>query len=159
MKYIFANCFFIELTLHLLIIKMDILLKAPNDREFLQIVEYIHDFDLDSRVLQKEQFTAAFRDNELVGFGRIRKHEDCLELCSLGVVTQHRRKGIGKAIVKELIRRADRSIYLVCIIPEFFTPLNFRIVNEFPTPIHIKINYCKEELIVPESYVAMLFQK
>ncbi|OFY82330.1 MAG: hypothetical protein A3F72_03410 [Bacteroidetes bacterium RIFCSPLOWO2_12_FULL_35_15] len=138
---------------------MNLHLRIPDDKEFLQIVEYIHEFDLDSRALQKEQFTAAYRDNELVGFGRLRKHEDCLELCSLGVVAQHRRKGIGKAIVKELIRKADRSIYLVCIIPEFFMQLGFGIVNEFPTSIHKKINYCKEELIVPESYVAMFYEK
>lgn len=138
---------------------MNLHLRIPDDKEFLQIAEYIQEFDLDNRGLQKEQFTAAFRDNELVGFGRLREHEDCTELCSLGVVTPHRRKGIGKKIVKELIRRADKSIYLVCIIPEFFTPLGFRIVNEFSDSIHKKINYCKEELIVPESYVAMLYEK
>lgn len=138
---------------------MDIILKAPDDKEFLQIVEYIHEFDLDSRALQKEQFTAAFRDNELVGFGRLREHTDCIELCTLGVVTPHRRKGIGKKIVKELIRRADKSIYLVCIIPEFFTPLGFRIINEFPDSIDDKLNYCMHELVVPESYVVMLHEK
>jgi N-acetylglutamate synthase-like GNAT family acetyltransferase len=138
---------------------MNLHLKSPSDKEFMLIQAYILEFELDSRALQKEQFTAAYRDNELVGFGRIRKHDDCIELCSLGVITQHRRKGIGKAIVKELVHRAEQSIYLVCIIPEFFTPLNFRIVSEFPDSINKKINYCKEELIVPESYVAMLFQK
>lgn len=138
---------------------MNLHLRIPDDKEFLQIVKYIHEFDLDNRGLQKEQFTAAFRDTELVGFGRLREHEDCTELCSLGVVTQHRRKGIGKAIVQELIRRADRSLYLACIIPEFFTPFGFRIMNKFPDSIGDKLNYCMHELAVPESYVAMLHEK
>ena len=138
---------------------MNLHLRSPSDKEFSQIVDYIQEFELDSRALQKEQFTAAFRDDELIGFGRLREHADGTELCSLGVVTQYRRQGIGKAIVKELVQRAEQSVYLVCIIPEFFTPLGFEVVTEFPDSICDKLNYCVEELHVPESYVAMLFQK
>src|ERR1035437_3849209 len=138
---------------------MSFLLTSPSDKEFFQIVNYIHEFDLDDRSVEKEQFTAAFRENELVGFGRLREHSDCTELCSLGVVAEHRRKGVGKAIVKELIDKADRSIYLVCIIPKYFIPLGFKAVNEIPEPIRKKMNYCQHELVVPESYVPMLLQK
>jgi len=138
---------------------MNFLLRSPSDKEFLQIVNYIHEFDLDDRSVEKEQFTVAFRENELVGFGRLREHSDCTELCSLGVVAEHRRKGVGKAIVKELIAKANRSIYLVCIIPEYFIPLGFKAVNEIPEPIRKKMNYCQHELVVPESYVAMRLQK
>ena len=134
-------------------------LRTPTEQEFQQIRNYIQKFDLDNRRLQQKEFTAAFRDNELVGFGRLRQHSDCIELCSLGVVTEHRRQGIGKAIVKELIKRADNSIYLVCIIPEFFIPFGFIIVEKYPEAIQDKLNYCTQELIVPETYVAMCLQK
>ncbi|MGZ4056712.1 MAG: GNAT family N-acetyltransferase [Bacteroidia bacterium] len=133
--------------------------RTPTQHEFLQIRNYIRQFELDDRGLKPEEFTAAFRDNKLVGFGRLRKHYDSTELCSLGVVTPYRRKGIGKAIVKELIKKSQNNIHLVCIIPEFFTPFGFKIVENFPESIKDKILYCTSELVVPETYVAMLLEK
>lgn len=133
--------------------------RTPSEHEFLQIRNYIHQFELDNRNLKQEEFIAAFRENELVGFGRLREHSDCVELCSLGVVTQHRRQGIGKAIVSELIKKSKSSIHLVCIIPDFFTPFKFQIVKNYPSAIQDKLDYCTQELIVPESYVVMCLIK
>ena len=133
--------------------------RTPTENEFLQIRSYIQEFELDDRNLKQEEFTAAFRENQLVGFGRLRNHEDSTELCSLGVITTHRRKGIGKAIVKELIKRAEGSIHLVCIIPDFFSPFGFQIIDNFPASIQNKIDYCTSELVVPEKYVAMFLEK
>lgn len=136
-------------------VRMDIIIKIPSEKEFQQICNYIREFELDDRGLKQEEFIAAFRNNELVGFGRLRKHSDSTELCSLGVVTPHRRQGIGKALVKELILRSASELYLVCIIPEFFTPFGFAIVAEFPTAIQEKLDYCTDCLVVPEKYVVM----
>ena len=133
--------------------------RTPTEHEFLQIRNYIQQFELDDRNLKQQEFIAAFRENELVGFGRLREHSDCVELCSLGVITQHRRQGIGKAIVNELIKKSKSSIHLVCIIPEFFSPFNFQLVKNYPSAIQDKINYCTQELIVPETYVAMCLKK
>ena len=137
---------------------MSLQLKSPSEKEFIQICDFIHEFELDNRELKREEFTVAFRENELVGFGRLREHSDCVELCSLGVITQHRKQGIGKAIVKELIKKSKSSIHLVCIIPEFFSPFNFQLVKNYPSAIQDKLNYCTQELIVPETYVAMCLQ-
>ena len=134
-------------------------LRTPSNKEFKQICDYIQEFELDNRGLKGQEFTAAFRDEELVGFGRLRKHSDSTELCSLGVISNYRRKGIGKSIVKELIKRAEESIYLVCIIPEFFRPFGFQVVSTFPSSIQNKIDYCTSELVVPEIYVAMALEK
>lgn len=133
--------------------------RTPTLQEFLQIRNYIFQFELDDRNLKQEEFTAAFRKDELAGFGRLREHSDCIELCSLGVVTEHRRQGIGKAIVSELIKRTNKNIHLVCIIPDFFIPFNFQIVTDFPFAIQDKLNYCTQELVVPETYVAMCLIK
>lgn len=133
--------------------------RTPSENEFLQIRNYILQFELDDRNLKQEEFTAAFRENELVGFGRLREHSDCIELCSLGVVTKHRRQGIGKSIVQELIKRSTSSIHLVCIIPDFFIPFGFHVVKKYPLAIQDKLEYCTQELIVPETYVAMLLKK
>lgn len=133
--------------------------RKPTDKEFKQIGSFITEFELDNRDLKKEQFIAALRDSELVGFGRLREHTDCLELCSLGVVTLYRRQGIGRAIVAKLIENFSKNIYLVCIIPDFFIPFGFQKVKTFPISIQNKIEYCTSELVVPESYVAMLLSK
>lgn len=133
--------------------------RTPTLEEFIQIRNFIQQFELDDRNLKQEEFTAAFREKELVGFGRLRQHSDCIELCSLGVITQHRRQGIGKSIVIELIKRSTSSIHLVCIIPDFFIPFGFQSVEKYPLAIQDKLDYCTHELIVPEKYVAMLLQK
>ncbi|CAN5354594.1 hypothetical protein BH10BAC1_BH10BAC1_00520 [soil metagenome] len=138
---------------------MSLELKSPSEKEFVQICDFIHEFELDNRALKREEFIAAFRENELVGFGRLRKHADCIELCSLGVITNCRRQGIGKSIVKELIKKSRTSIHLVCIIPEFFSPFGFLIVDKYPSALQDKLQYCTQELIVPETYVVMLLQK
>jgi|ERR1043165_1583915 N-acetylglutamate synthase-like GNAT family acetyltransferase len=135
------------------------ILRTPSSSEFQRIKSYIREFELDDRCLQAEEFSAAFRGEELVGFGRLRKHADCTELCSLGVVTPHRRQGIGKALVADLIRRSETNIHLVCIIPGFFEPFGFRISKSYPSSIRDKLNYCISSLAVPETYVAMVLQK
>jgi len=138
---------------------MELTFKIPTKKEFEQICEYIHEFELDDCDLSPHQFIIALNGNDkLLGFGRLRNHPDCTELCSLGVVTQHRSQGIGKAIVSQLIKRAIGKLYLVCIIPEFFTPFGFTIVNHYPAPLLNKLNYCTHELVVPEIYVVMQLQ-
>lgn len=57
--------------------------RTPTLEEFILIRNYILQFELDDRNLKQEEFTAAFRENGLVGFGRLREHSDCIELCSL----------------------------------------------------------------------------
>lgn len=136
-----------------------LILRVPSGNEFRQIQKYVQTFDLDNRLLLQNEFIAAFRNKELVGFGRLRKHADCIELCSLGVVTEHRKQGIGKAIVNELIKHTNQAIHLVCIIPDFFAPFGFNSVENFPEAIQDKLNYCTQELVVPEAYVAMCLQK
>lgn len=137
---------------------MEFSLQKPTDKQFDVICEFIKQYELDNRDLKKEQFIIAVNDQELLGFGRMRQHADCMELCSLGVVTSYRGKGIGKAIVEELVRNTKGAIYLVCIIPGFFEPLGFSTVEQYPASVKNKISYCTQELAVPETYVGMKFQ-
>lgn len=134
---------------------MEFTLQQPTQIQFTAICEYIKAFELDNRSLQKEEFIVALYQDEILGFGRLRKHADCIELCSLGVVTPHRMKGIGKGLVKALVESTAAPIYLVCIIPEFFTPFGFQQISTFPDAIKNKMIYCTQELVVPETYVAM----
>lgn len=138
-------------------LKMELTLQQPNQLQFTAICQYIQQFELDNRNLKKEEFIVANHQDQVFGFGRLRKHTDCVELCSLGVVVPHRMKGVGRAIVQALIKSSTEPIYLVCIIPEFFVPFGFQQVTNFPPAIQDKINYCTQELVVPETYVAMKY--
>lgn len=139
--------------------QLELILKSPSEKEFEQICGYIREFELDGRELKREQFVAAFRSAELVGFGRLRQHPDCVELCSLGVIAPLRRRGIGKALVQKLITLSSDTIYLSCIIPDFFIPFGFRATENYPASMQDKLDYCIRELAVPEHYVVMALHK
>jgi len=114
---------------------------------------------LDDRDLNCHQFLVAKENDELIGFGRIRKHNGCDEFCSLGVLESKRFNGIAKLLVEARIKIATQPIYLVCIIPEYFKKLGFVIVEEYPPEIEDKLKYCMSELVVPEKYVVMKYKK
>ena len=131
----------------------------PSESDFKEICRLIQQFELDNRSLEAEQFLVAADEREMNGFGRIRKYGTCSELCSLGVVEPRRHKGIGSELVKELSHKVRGPLYLVCIIPGFFEPLGFSVVNEYPPEIQDKLDYCISALSVPEPYVVMKYQK
>ena len=128
----------------------------PCDKATLEsVAEYIRQFELDDRAMHPEEFLTAYVNDQLVGFGRIRKHDTCYELCSLGVIVPERRKGIGRKLTLHLAMKAGEPLYLVCIIPGFFEPLGFIVCPEFPQAIKDKLDYCTDSLPVPETYVVM----
>jgi N-acetylglutamate synthase-like GNAT family acetyltransferase len=128
---------------------------TANDLKYIR--HYIEQFELDDRDLLPEQFLLALQNNHIIGFGRIREYDNCSELCSLGVIEPERFKGAGTALSKALINKANKELYLVCIIPHFFTPLGFQTTDVFPEAIKDKLAYCRGCLPVEETYVAMRY--
>ncbi|GIV26360.1 MAG: hypothetical protein KatS3mg027_0174 [Bacteroidia bacterium] len=130
---------------------------------FEQVKAGIEAMWLDNRCLEYKQFLVAIHsNNDVLGFGRIREYPDCSEICSVGVFEAYRNQGIGKSIVKKLIeeflKRNDKPIYVITVIPKFFEKLNFKVINEpFPKAIQEKLDYCIQDLPVPEAYVVMRF--
>jgi len=129
--------------------------KTPSDKEFSEICALIKEYELDNRNLQQHEFTLALQNNQLIAFGRLRKHPDCMELCSVGVLKTCRNKGAGSALVENIISNATLPVYVVCIIPHFFARFGFKPIVDYPQSIKEKINYCTNELIVPETYLVM----
>jgi len=137
---------------------MTLTFKIPSDKEFSEVCSLIKEYELDNRNLQKEEFTIALQNAQLVAFGRLRKHADCVELCSLGVLKTNRNKGIGTALINYMISHTTPPVYLVCIIPDFFSRFGFKLATNCPASIKDKINYCSCQLVVPETYVAMVLE-
>lgn len=128
-----------------------------SNSQFKLIENLINKFELDSRGLLPEEFVIIENEEIILGFGRIREHASCSELCSLGVIEPKRFKGYGKRLVTALIKKATKPLYLVCIIPDYFRPFGFELVSNYPLEMQEKINYCNSELSVPEKYVVMKF--
>lgn len=130
-----------------------------TDARFEEVKAYIHQFQLDDREISKDQFLTLSFNSELLAFGRIREHEGVSEMCTLGVLEKGRKKGYGKLLVNALAKKANQTVYLVCIIPDYFFPMGFRISKNYPDVIQKKLSYCQSNLSVAEEYVVMQEQK
>ena len=107
-------------------------------------------FELDCENMELEQFVTAKRRDEIIGFGRLRKHSgpkemrvSCTELATVGVIPQERKKGIGIAIVNELLRAGPSEIFVTCVIPDFFSRFGFKPVKKYPPALQKKVDFCK----------------
>lgn len=123
--------------------------------QFEEVKKHIHTFELDNRELKASEFLIEQNGSELLGFGRIREYAGFSELCSLGVMENKRSKGVGKKLCQALIAKSTQPLYLVCIIPDYFSALGFSICKDYPAAIQNKLEYCTGSLPVEETYVVM----
>ena len=89
-------------------------------------------YDLDSNDMKAEDFIVAEEKGKIIGFGRLWKHDDAVELGTLGVVEEHRNKGIAKEIVKNLLGKTGENVYLTTLIPRFFEQFGFKTLTTPP---------------------------
>ena len=100
-------------------------------------------FDLDCKKMSWTQFIVATKKEKIIGFGRLRQYPDFTELATVGVIQQERGKGVGSYLVNALTNRGPQSIYVTCVIPDFFGRLGFKKVATFPLILQKKVDFCK----------------
>ena len=107
-------------------------------------------FDLDCEDMAYDQFITAKSDDNIIGFGRLRKYYEgtenkpyCTELATVGVIPEARKNGIGSMIVKELILNSSPGTFVTCVIPGFFNKFGFQPVKEYPRVLQKKVDFCK----------------
>jgi N-acetylglutamate synthase-like GNAT family acetyltransferase len=67
-------------------------------------------YDLDWR-----RFMVAEEEGQIVGVGQVRRHRDgSHELSSIAVIPQRQGQGIGSALIYELLKGEDDTVYLFC---------------------------------------------
>jgi N-acetylglutamate synthase-like GNAT family acetyltransferase len=127
----------------------------PADEKRIRLK--ISEFELDDAGFEIPQFLVAEKDERIVGIGRIREHAECSEAATLGVDNDKRLKGVGAKLFGAMVEKAKQqhALYLVCVIPEFFFPFGFEIVEDYPYPMKDKLMRCETQLAVPEKYVVM----
>jgi N-acetylglutamate synthase-like GNAT family acetyltransferase len=138
--------------------KGEITTRQPDDKEFEEVKKLVEEFWLDNRNMLKEQFRILLYKGKLAAFGRIRRHMDAIEFCSLGVVKELRGKGFGRAMMQCLLAGIKGDSYLVTVIPDFFSKLGFKEVEQYPDSIKAKANLCSTQYHVGEEYKVMKYK-
>lgn len=121
---------------------MDVKISNATRDDIVLIKKYINKFKLDPENIEHEQFIVAKINDELVGFGRLKPYPDCTELGAVGVIPKYRKKGIGKKLIKELIRKGPKDIYITTDIPKYFHQFGFKVITEGPNSIMEKCKIC-----------------
>ena len=136
---------------------MDVKILPVSETDFSDIEKLAKSFDLDWEDVSREQFLVAKKMNSIVGFGRLRRHPECAEAATIGVIHPERSKGVGTSIVNELLRMGPKEIYVTCVIPEFFSRFGFQTVKQYPSVLQKKVDFCKCYNFTDEQIFVMKF--
>lgn len=123
----------------------DITIEKAKEYDWPYIREKLEKYALDDTDAKWHQFFVAKLNNKTVGFTRIIERENVIELASLGVDYYHRKKGIGKRLLKFIIKNAKsaypgKAIFGVTHRPGFLRPFGFKEVEEVPESLTYKKN-------------------
>ncbi|HSG42381.1 MAG TPA: GNAT family N-acetyltransferase [Anaerolineales bacterium] len=92
-------------------------LRPARESESGQIKALIHSVGINPMGLDWKRFVVAVNEqDEIIGCGQLKPHgKEILELASIAVVPEHRRKGIARAVIEHLLKDSPRPLYLTCI--------------------------------------------
>ena len=104
------------------------------------ITETIERFSLDDERLAPEQFITLRENGRIVAFGRVKPYERTYELGAVAVVEEARGRGLGAAIVRELVHRFPQDeVFLTTPIREYYEPLGFLRTEILPDELAAKV--------------------
>lgn len=131
----------------------------PSLHEFEQVRNHALSFNLDCSDLHPGQFLIARVNNKMAGFVRIKKHDDCTELSTLGVLPEYRSQGLGEILVNRILKQtASEKIYILTVIPSYFSKLGFHTTDHIPDSLKPKKEDCKIHCYT-EKVTAMIIEK
>lgn len=130
-------------------------ISACTEKHFETVKQSVQDLQLDDREMIPEQFLVAEENGQVIGYVRSRSYSEFSELCTLGVPEAFRSRGVAVSLVSAFLKKSNRPLYVVTVIPEFFAKLGFEICEDYPFQIHQKLGYCKGSLAVEDPYVVM----
>jgi N-acetylglutamate synthase-like GNAT family acetyltransferase len=136
----------------------DCRIRSATEADLPFIQETVARLRLDSEDLRAEQFIVVEEGERTVAFGRIKPYRRTFELGCVAVVEGRRKQGIGKLVVRELIRRFPRRrVYVTTHIPEYFEHLGFVRMTALPRELSEKIGRVEGRL--RSGVVGMVYTK
>lgn len=141
------------------LLTMNTSIRPAAESRQTELLRLANSFDLDVEDISWKQFLIAEKENHVIGFGRLRKYSECTEVATVGVIEPERHKGIGTSLVKELIRMGPEEVYVVCVIPYFFSHVGFHAVKQYPSVLQKKVDFCKLYNFTDEQIFVMCLRK
>jgi N-acetylglutamate synthase-like GNAT family acetyltransferase len=118
-------------------------IRKAKKSDFSNVIHLSQKYDLDYTSMEADDFWVAEEGKKILGIVGLKKHDDCLELCSLGVEEIYRNRGIAKKLVLALLKKAKGNVYLATVIPGFFEKFGFEKANVIPASMIKKSDWCK----------------
>lgn len=100
---------------------------------------------LDYPGMEADALWVAEEDGRIRGLVALKDHDDCRELCALGVHPDFRGRGAARALVEALMAEAPGEVHLATIIPGFFASCGFAPAREVPAtfPAKRETSWCQ----------------
>jgi N-acetylglutamate synthase-like GNAT family acetyltransferase len=85
--------------------------------ESTQITDLIHLVGINPSGLDWKRFVVAVNDEgKVISCGQLKPHsEGIIELASIATVPEYRGQGLARAIMEDLLQKAPRPLYLMCM--------------------------------------------
>jgi len=140
---------------------MKILIRRAVVNDILIINQYIYLYSLDGENIDYKNFFVAEKNKKIIGFARIKNYKEFKELATFGIISEYRNKGIGKKLIREIIKLSDfKIIWITTVIPDFFAKLGFIASTEPPDELKNKcLRICLEQNKSVDNSYFLYFQK
>lgn len=121
----------------------DFYLTPALGSDFPAIKALIHETGINPMSLNWRRFRVAktVEGDQLIGCGQLKPHSDgTVELASIAVVPDWRKKGIASAIIQALMAEGPRPLYLTCLSSNgpFYEKFGFRVVAGAELPKYFR---------------------
>jgi N-acetylglutamate synthase-like GNAT family acetyltransferase len=108
-------------------------IRLARESESAKIRQLIYSAGINPTGLDWKRFVVAVDDqDEMIGCGQLKPHgEDVLELASIAVVPEQRRRGIARLLIEHLLNGSPRPLYLMCesSLGAFYEKFGFRPIS------------------------------
>lgn len=134
---------------------MEIKIRKATHEDQEAVVELLDVLDLE-KGFEIEEFLVAEYLGRIIGCACLKDFNDYLELCSVGVLEDYQKLGVGSEIIKALIKDADhRKIYCVTPYPSYFSRFGFKEIPKVQLPKDLQDKTAMYEEAHDEKWLAM----
>ncbi|MCX5726367.1 MAG: GNAT family N-acetyltransferase, partial [Candidatus Saganbacteria bacterium] len=101
-----------------------------QNKDLEKIPKILEEADLHYPGEVLNDFWVAEKDKDIIGVVRLEENKDFFFLTSLGVAKENRNQGVAAALLKTILEKANKNVYLYTIIPDFFKKLGFELTEK-----------------------------